>query len=424
MKKLLLVIPLLCTLVAAAQIKFDDYFTDKTLRFDFMLAGDHESATVYPVEMKEEPYWGGSLKNLVDPFNYGNLRYEIFDLESGRLIYSKGYGTLFQEWQTTGEAKVMRRSFYEVATFPFPVSKVRFELKRFNRDGSYSKVYEKIIDPQDYFIRKEPVIKAGYTKVVDAGDPHKCVDIVFIAEGYTSDEVDKFRDDVARMAGILFGYKPFSDYSESINIWAVEAISDQSGTDIPGEGIYRKTALNSSFYTFDLARYLTTFDIKTVNDYAAVVPHDNIIVLINSERYGGGGMYNYYSGTTSDHSLSPQVFAHEFGHGFAGLADEYYSSAVAYEEFYPLAIEPWEANITTLVNFDSKWKKMIPANIPTPTPATDEYAEVVGLFEGGGYSEKGIYRPQLNCRMKSNEAEAFCLVCEQALREMIEYYIK
>ena len=424
MKKILLVIMVILNLSASGQVQFDDYFIDKTLRFDFVLAGDHETTVAYPMEMKEEPFYGGSLTNLVDPFHYGNLRYEIYDLESGTLIYSRGYGSLFQEWQTTAEAKNIERSFYEVATFPFPKNDVRFVLKKYMKDGSLQKVYETIIDPEDYFIRKEPVRKAEYERISGETDHHKAVDLVFVAEGYTAEEMNKFHNNVKRLAGILFEYAPYKDYTDRINIWAVDAVSEESGTDIPGEEIYRKTALNSSFYTFDLARYLTTFDIKSVRDYAAVVPYDNIIVLINSERYGGGGMYNYYSGTTSDHVLTPQVFTHEFGHGFAGLADEYYTSDVAYEEFYPFNIEPWEPNITTLVDFESKWKDMIEEDTPIPTPPTDEYRDKVGLFEGGGYSAKGIYRPQIDCRMKSNEAGGYCKVCEQAIREMIEFYIK
>jgi hypothetical protein len=314
------------------------------------------------------------------------------------------------------------RAFSEVATFPFPLNKVKFVLERREKDGAYSTVFETIIDPADYFILREPVIDAEYTKVVDSGDPHTCLDIAFVAEGYTAGEMDKFISDVKRLSEILFSYKPFDEFSDRINIWAVKAVSAESGTDIPGEGIYRKTALNSSFYTFDLARYLTTFDISAVNDYAAVVPHDNIVVLINSERYGGGGMYNYYSGTTSDHTLTPQVFTHEFGHGLAGLADEYYTSDVAYEEFYPFSVEPWEPNITTMVNFESKWKEMIKKGTPTPTPAEDKYSSTIGLFEGGGYSAKGIFRPQLDCRMKSNEAEEFCQVCQQAIRRVLKYY--
>jgi len=171
--------------------------------------------------------------------------------------------------------------------------------------------------------------------------------------------MEKFRADVKKMVDYLFAEVPFSEYKDRFNIWAVEAISQDSGTDVPGENIYVNTALNSSFYTFDIDRYLTTQDIKAVNDYAATVPHDYIIVLINSSRYGGGGVYNYYTGTTTGNQLSPKVFIHEFGHGFAGLADEYYTSTVAYDEFYPLNVEPWEPNITTMVNFGSKWKEMI-----------------------------------------------------------------
>jgi hypothetical protein len=228
------------------------------------------------MEMKEEPFYGGSLTNLVDPFHYGNLRYEIYDLESGNLIYSRGYGSLFQEWQTTAEAKKIKRSFYEVATFPFPKKNVRFVLKKYMKDGNLQTVYETLIDPDNYFVRKEPVIKTEHTKISGERDHHRAVDLVFVAEGYTAEEMEKFHNDVERLADILFEYVPFKEYKKEINIWVVDAVSEESGTDIPGEEIYRKTALNSSFYTFDLARYLTTFDIKSVRDYAAIVPYDNI----------------------------------------------------------------------------------------------------------------------------------------------------
>jgi hypothetical protein len=409
---------------ASAQIQFDRYFTDKVLRFDYMLAGNSTKTTVYPVGMKEEVLYGGSKTQLTDPFGYGNLKYELYDITDNMLIYSRGFCTLYQEWQTTAEAKVMERSFYEVATMPFPKNKSKFVLSMRERDGSFRKLYETEIDPADYFIRKERPANAGVTKIYYAGDPSTAVDLAFIAEGYKADEMNKFRADVKMMADILFAEPPFSQYKDKFNIWAVEAASADSGTDIPGEKIYANTVLNSSFYTFDLDRYLTTQDIKSVNDYAALVPHDNIIVLINSERYGGGGVYNYYSGTTSGHPLSPKVFIHEFGHGFAGLADEYYSSSVAYEEFYPLNVEPWEPNITTLVNFDSKWKKMIKSGIPVPTPADEKYNNVTGLFEGGGYSARGIYRPEMDCRMKSNSTKGYCSVCSEAVKKMIEFYIK
>jgi len=407
-----------------SQDQFDRYFTDKVLRFDYMLAGNSTKTTVYPVGMKEEALFGGSKTQMIDPFGFGNFKYEIYDIPENKLIYSRGFCTLYQEWQTTAEAKVLERSFYEVATMPFPKNKVRFVISIREREGSFKKLYETEIDPSDYFIRKEKPAVAGVTKIHYSGDPATAVDLVFIAEGYKTDEINKFRDDVRRMTDILFSEPPFDNYKDKFNIWAVEAVSSDSGTDIPGEKIYANTALNSSFYTFDLDRYLTTQDIKSVNDYAALAPHDNIIVLINSNLYGGGGVYNYYSGTTAGHSLSPKVFIHEFGHGFAGLADEYYSSDVAYEEFYPLNVEPWEPNITTLVNFDTKWKKLIKSGVPVPTPAEEKYRDVTGLFEGGGYTAKGIFRPEIDCRMKSNGPKGYCTVCREAVKNMIEFYIK
>ena len=419
---------ILCMMVISAsatgQIRFDDFFTDKVLRYDFMFSGNSRETSVYPMEMKEEPFWAGSDKGLTDPFNYGNFRYEAFDDSTDLLIYSRGFSSLYQEWQTTAEAKTISRSFYEVATLPFPKNRIKFVISERKRDGSFKMLYETKIDPADYFIIKEKPLKVNTSNIYGKGDPHKSVDIAFIAEGYRADEMDKFHEDVTNLADALFREEPFNDYSDKFNIWAVDAVSQDSGTDIPGEGIYVNTALNSSFYTFDLDRYLTTLDIKSVNDYAAAVPHDVIIVLVNSQRYGGGGVYNYYSGTTAGHKLSQKVFMHEFGHGFAGLADEYYSSTVAYDEFYPLNIEPWEPNITTMVDFGSKWKKDLAKGIPVPTPAEEKYQNVTGLFEGGGYSAKGIFRPEMECRMKSNGQKGFCTVCRNAIKEMIEFYIK
>ena len=415
---------LLLPLLTQAQLIFDEHFTDRTMRFDFILAGNSESTKVFPVSVVTEPFWGGSLQNLTDPFNYGNFRYEVFDAVNGTLLYSKGFCTLYQEWQTTAEAKRIEKSFHEVATFPFPKNKVRFVLSIRGRDGLFTKLYETDIDPASYFIINEKPDEALATRIYGSGDPHTSLDIAFLSEGYTKGEMGKFRADVKRMADILFEEAPFDKYRERINIWAVEAPSQESGTDVPGEGIYVNTALNSSYYTFDVDRYLTTQDIRSVNDYAAAAPHDQILVLINSPRYGGGGVYNYYSAVTSDHKFTPQVFTHEFGHGFAGLADEYYSSEVAYEEFYPLAVEPWEPNITTMVNFESKWKDLIAKSVPVPTPNTKKYTGVTGLFEGGGYSAKGIFRPSFDCRMKSNEAESFCEVCQRAIEEMILFYLE
>lgn len=415
---------LFMSLSMSAQVLFDEHFTDRTMRFDFMLAGNSTSTKVFPVSVREEPFWGGSLTNLTDKFGYGNFRYDIHDAATNTLIYSRGFCTLYQEWQSTAEAKLMERTFHEVATFPFPKNKVNFVLSIRGRDGLFTKLYETTIDPASYFITREKPEAAMASRIYGSGDPHTSLDIAFIAEGYTRGEMEKFRADVKRMADFLFAEAPFDKYQDRINIWAVEALSQESGTDVPGEGVYVNTALSASYYTFDVDRYLTTQDIRRVNDFAAAAPHDQIIVLINSPRYGGGGVYNYYSAVTSDHQFTPQVLTHEFGHGFAGLADEYYSSEVAYEEFYPLNVEPWEPNITTRVNFDAKWKNLIAKSVPVPTPNTKKYTGVTGLFEGGGYSATGIYRPSFDCRMKSNQAETFCEVCQNAIEAMILFYLK
>ena len=424
MKRLLILILAGLPLAGLSQTAFETYFMDKTMRFDFILAGNNTTTKVFPANIKEEPFWGGSLVNLTDPFNYGNFRYEIFDEASGKLIYSKGFCTLYQEWQSTAEAKQIERFFHEVATFPYPKNKVKFVLSIRRREGDFVKLYETIIDPANYFINREKPANVATSRIYGSGDPHTSLDIAFISECYTQNEMDKFLKDVRRFADILFAESPFDEYAGRINIWAVEAPSQESGTDLPGEGIYVNTALDASFYTFGTDRYLTTQDIKTVNDYAAAVPHDQIVVLINEKRYGGGGVYNYYVATTSDNDLSATVFTHEFGHGFAGLADEYYTSDVAYQDFYPLTVEPWEPNITTRVNFDSKWKNLIARSVPVPTPNNKRYIGVTGLFEGAGYAVKGIFRPAYDCRMKSNEADGFCEICQDAIEKMLMFYMK
>ena len=406
----------------SAQVAFDEYFIEKSLRIDYYLSGDASQTVVSFAKLKKEPFWAGNRENLIDPFNYGNYKILVYDKESDKLIYSKGFCTLFQEWQTTAEAHELKRNYYQVNTIPFPKMPVRFEIHMREKGSKFSKIFEYSIDPDNYFILNEKPIECKVTKIHGDSKPDESVDVAFIAEGYTLYEMDKFRTDVKRMAKYLFSTPPFEKYIDKFNIWAVEAISEESGTDIPGEMIYRKTALNSSFYTFDIARYLTTTDLKSIYDYAANVPYDQVYVLINSERYGGGGIYNHYSACTSDHEFTRNVLVHEFGHGFAGLADEYYSSAVAYEDFYPLDIEPWEPNITTLVDFDSKWKDMIDKETPVPTPPKEKFVKTIGVFEGGGYMAKGVYRPYIDCRMNTNEASDFCPVCQRAISRMIEYY--
>ena len=248
--------------------------------------------------------------------------------------------------------------------------------------------------------------------------------MVILAEGYTENEIQKFTDDSKRVTSYLFNEDPFKSGKEHFNVRAVFTPSAESGTDIPGEKIYKNTAFNSTFYTFDVPRYLTTSDMKTIYDMAATVPYDHIYILVNTERYGGGGFYNFLTVCSADNELTPEVFAHEFGHGFAGLGDEYYTSSVAHDKYYNLGIDPWEPNLTTLVDFDKKWKNMISPSIPVPTPREARYNNTIGVFEGGGYMDKGIFSPFTDCRMKSNTAKSFCPVCTDAIKRTIEFYTK
>jgi len=402
------------------QIKFDDYFENQTLRVDFIHAGNSDTAMVYFEQLKKEPFWGGSHVNLIDTFYYGEYRVLVFDAVTDKLLYSRGYSTLFHEWQATVEAKEMNRSFYESVIVPFPKRNVRVVIQERDRTNVFFDIFEIEVSPVNMFIKKDLAYDFETYTLIDNGDPAKKVDIVFLAEGYTEDQVDKYKQDVQKYVNHLFSYEPFKSNKAKFNIHVVISISDESGTDIPGDSIWRSTILNSNFYTFGTERYLTTQDYKTVRDLAALVPYDQIYILTNTAKYGGGGIYNFYNLCVSDHNSAPAVFVHEFGHGFGGLADEYWDSDVAVDDYYPINVEPADPNITTLVDFNSKWADMIDTNTPIPTPATAKYRTTVGVYEGGGYVEKGVYRPEQNCIMQSL-AYPFCNVCQRALLRMIEF---
>jgi hypothetical protein len=424
MKKFIFIpifILLLCG-ITYSQIKFDDYFIPKTLRLDYVQAGNSQSSNIYFEQMKCEPFWGGNVKNLVDKFNFGEYRLFVYDSVSNKLIYSRGYSTLFQEWQTSDEAKVLSRSFYETVVFPFPMKTVKVELHKRNRDGNLEKKFEVFANPNDYFIREETPAKYDYKKVLDSGNPSEKVDVVIIPDGYSKDDMEKFNSDVQRFLGYFFDCTPYKENKNNFNFWTINAVSDESGTDIPGKHIYKNTIVNASFYTFNTERYLMTFDVRKLRDIAANVPYDQIIILVNSPLYGGGGVYNYYSIVSSDDAYSDYVMCHEFGHAFGDLADEYWTSDVAVNDYFNLNVEPVQPNITTLVDFGSKWKNLVDKDTPIPTPSEKKYFNNVGAFEGGGYVEKGIYRPKYDCTMKTRSRNNFCPVCKNALSEMIKFY--
>ncbi|MBO5919412.1 MAG: peptidase M64 [Bacteroidales bacterium] len=410
----------------AQQPKYETYFTPDRLRIDLTFAGDASYQKIYLDGLVKECAWSGSKTNLIDTFNYGEYRLEVQTLQ-GEAIYSKGFNTLFQEWRTTADAVTTPQAFCSSYTIPYPKEEVVLKVyERVKATGVYSEIFSVGINPADKLISHEVANSWKVSSLMQNGDPATKVDLCFIAEGYTAQEMEKFRADALRFTEYLFTMAPYNRHKEDFNIWLVESVSEESGTDIPHEDVWKKTVANSNFYTFRSDRYLTAQNQKTICQIATAAPYDALYVIVNNEKYGGGGIYNFYGLSASNCKWAEEVFVHEFGHSFAGLGDEYYDSSTSYEEFYNIKIEPWEPNLTTLVNFESKWKDMLPSGTSVPTPPLSDPKDNVsmGVFEGGGYMAKGIYRPVMDCRMKTNQAQGFCPVCQRAIEKMIGYYCK
>lgn len=426
MKKFILSLALLAVaLTAKSQNLYDAYFTPERLRIDLVFAGDAKTQHVYLDGLAKEAQWSGSKHNLVDPFKYGEYYLEL-KTPAGETVYSKGFNTLFQEWRTIEEAKHTPKAFNSSYVVPFPKSKMKLVVsEREKATGKFKDIYNIEIDPADKLIKNEKANDFKVTSILNNGNSNEKVDLLFIAEGYTAAEMDKFRKDAAKFAGYLFEMEPYKSRKTDFNIWAVESVSENSGTDIPHQDTWKNTVAGSNFFTFRIDRYLTAPNQKQISEIASNAPYDALYVIVNTSKYGGGGIYNFYGLSMADHKTEAPVFVHEFGHSFAGLGDEYYESEVAYNDFYHLKTEPWEPNITTLVNFERKWKDMLPKghNLQT-TPNDPKNTNVLGIFEGGGYMAKGIYRPYYECRMKNNTAQGFCPVCQRAINAMIDYYAK
>lgn len=426
MKKVFIAIVLIALCISvSAQNKFGDYFHNKTLRVDVVFGAGRIETQVFLKTVSEQKIYSGPHINLCCQHDKGAYRYCLYDSKTGELIFSKGFCSLLNEWIATPEAKKVNRVFSHALCMPYPKNNVRFVIQqRMYKTGKFHEIFSYDLDPNSYLIGRENKVNYRVDKIHYSGKPRKNLDITFIAEGYKKNEMRKFRNDVKKVAKYMLARDVYKPYADRINIWAVEAVSHDSGTDNPGKGIYRNTVLNSSFYTFNIERYLTTLDHIAIMDAASCAPCDAVIVIVNTSKYGGGGFYNYYALGSADHQLSRQVMVHEFGHSFAGLADEYYNSSVATENFYNLEVEPWEPNITTNVDFKSKWQDMIKSDIPVPTPRIKKYRNVVGMFEGGGYVSKGVYSPVQDCVMKSNNLKEFCPVCKRAIQRSIEKYLE
>lgn len=408
-------------------VRFDDWFENRTLRVDYTFAGDSATQELSLAELLELPTWAGRRHNLDSLSIAGNGQIVMCDSASGTVIYRTSFSSLFQEWQTTEEAAQRRRSFENVFLLPMPKHTVNITVTLYDTHRRALATLKHPVNPKDILIRKIGTTNEVESKYIwRGGDPESCIDIAILAEGYTKDEFQKFYDRCEVAKESLFENEPFKSCKNRFNIIAVAAPSRDSGVSIPGQGIWKQTAVNSHFDTFYSDRYLTTLHLKSLHDLLASVPYEHIIVLANTENYGGGGILNSYTLTAADHKLYKPVVVHEFGHSFGGLADEYFYDD-QYVTMYPSDTEPWEQNLTTLVNFESKWKDLLPKGTKIPTPASKDEKEKftkIGVYEGGGYQSKGVYRAFLECRMKINEAPAFCKICQRALQRMIDFYTK
>jgi len=471
---------------ASAVESFEDNFEDATLRIDYHHTGNAEEEIIAIDRLYRQGTWAGPMTRLIDGFPYGGYRVEAHDPESGALLFSKGFDSYFGEYRTTSTATAgTMRTYHESVLLPFPKQPLRVTLTALRRDGTSTQLLEIIVDPTSVEIATEP--PAADALVVEthiSGPPHKVLDIAILGEGYTREEIETFKTDLERAAEVFLGHAPFNAHRSQISIRGVMVPSPESGCDEPTRGAFRSTALGATFNSLGSERYMLTEDNRAVRDIAANVPYDALAIMVNHNRYGGGGIYNLFCTFTAHSGWADYLLLHEFGHSFAGLADEYYSSSVAYNDFYPKGHEPDEANITALLDPEElKWRDLVNPDTELPTPwekeaydredaayqeerkllnetiaeastsgapaekiaelednearhaaihaqwaqeylARSRWVGTIGAFEGAGYSSTGLYRPALDCLMFSRRVQPFCQVCERAVEAMVLQYVE
>jgi hypothetical protein len=467
MKRIFLIAAACLMSLAALAQSFDDCFDGRTLRLDYVFAGNHDAQQIYLEQMYVTPQWAGRRSRLADVPLKGNGQIQVKDHATGRTLFVHTFSTLFQEWLATEEATKVSKAFATSYNVPMPKQPADITVSLTDFHGKVVASLSHMVDPSDILIRQlgdngipYHYIWKGKTSDQSArqtdepsrrnyqptqgdldGDPDitGCIDLAIVAEGYTRAQMGKFYADCQRVVDALFAHEPFTSMKNRFNVVAVAAESLTSGPSVPHLGRWSATPVGTHYDTFYSDRYLMTQDVHRLYDVLSGVPFEHIIVLVNSDTYGGGGIYNQLTVTTSDHYTFSQVLVHEFGHAYAGLGDEYFYDD-GYESMYPADTEPWEPNLTTLVDFQSKWADMVPKGTPVPTPADpkvpnyrniknekeqrllDAATQRVGVFEGGGYQSKGVYRPAQECRMKVNEVTGFCPVCTRAIQRITDFY--
>lgn len=421
-KHILFLLCLIAVSSTRAQV-FADHFADKTLRVDYIFNGNASGQAICLDGLSALPTWAGRKHHLAELPLQGNGQIVMRNAASGKTIYTTSFSSLFQEWLETDEARNVTKGFENTFLLPYPLQPVEIEITLLDPRRNVRASMKYIVHPNDVLIEQKGNSHITPHKYLLHNDsPEKCIDVAILAEGYTLQEMQAFYEDADIACKSIFDHEPFKSMKKRFNVVAVASPSTDSGVSVPRLNEWKHTAFSSHFSTFYSDRYLTTSRVKAIHDALAGIPYEHIIILANTEEYGGGGIYNSYTLTTAHHPMFRPVVVHEFGHSFGGLADEYFYDNDVMTDTYPLDIEPWEQNISTQVDFAAKWKDMLSENTPVPTPAEVSENYPTGVYEGGGYSAKGIFRPAENCRMRTNEYPAFCPVCQRALRRIIEFY--
>ena len=426
MKRLLTLLACVAVTLSLEAQNFNDYFTERTLRVDIILAGNATSQSVTLHSLSSWSGWAGRHSSLAEVPLRGDGELSLTDSASGEVIYRTSFSSLFQEWVTMDEAKVADRAFEFTILAPMPLAPATLRVVLYTPQQEVATEMLYALDPADILIRNlDGKTITPHTTLRSGSYEGEKIDVVIVAEGYTAEEMALFRQDAERTIEALFSHEPFGAMRERFNFVAVESPSRDSGVSIPRKGEWKESAVSSHFDTFYSERYLTTSAIFQMADLLSGIPYEHIIVLANTDTYGGGGIYNSYTLTTAHHPSFAPVVVHEFGHSFGGLADEYFYDTpdIASNPLTP-TIEPWQQNITNLANFESKWADMLPegTEIPTEPSRKAEKNYTIGVYEGANYMTKGAYRPAVVCRMRNNTATGFCPVCQRALERMIRFY--
>ena len=405
---------------------FNKHFVDSTLRIDYILSGNVESQAISLDGMSRMPGWHGKRQHLTQIPMHGDATISMRLASTGEEIYQHTFSTLFQEWLDLDDAKLAPKAFECVELLPMPRDSVVVTVNLYNhRHQVRASLEHKVYPTNCTIVRKGERDVPEYVVLNEPARKDKAINIAFVAEGYTAEQMQDYLNDCKKGVEGLFGFEPYKKLRDRFRVIAVLTPSRDSGPSIPSEGVWHNIAMGSSFDTFGMARYLTTLRIKQMHDALAGTPYEHIIVMVNTDRYGGGGIYNTLNLLMTKHRLFIEVLVHEFGHSFAGLADEYAYEGEEPNDF-PLDVEPWAPNITTLTNFDSKWRDLMPGKkIVIGTADEKNYdTQTIGLYEGAGCVLKGVYRPTPNCMMKTLKIPVFCPVCTRAIEHVIDFYTK